>query len=85
MLLSLDETNNVKTEWVIATLWGDIDGDYDVDWVDFGDFATAWGSKGPPQKDPPDPNYNPLADQDLDGDVDWEDFGGFATNYGMTV
>ncbi len=64
---------------------GDIDGDADVDWQDFGDFATAYGRKGPPQVPTPDPLYNPQADFDWDGDVDWVDFGTFATHYGTTT
>jgi len=64
---------------------GDIDGDGDVDWVGFGDFATAYGSKGPPQVLTPDPKYDLQADLDLDGDVDWVDFGTFATHYGENI
>ncbi len=67
------------------TIPGDIDSDRDVDWVDFGDFATAYGKKAPPQVPTPDPLYNLQADTDLDGDVDWEDFGTFATNYGRSI
>ncbi len=67
------------------TIKGDIDCDGDVDWVDFGDFATAYGSKGPPQVPAPEPNYNYRADFDSDGDVDWVDFGDFATQYGNST
>ncbi len=74
----LDETNNRKTAGAIGTVGGDVDGDGDVDWVDFGDMATYYGIKF---EEPP---YHP-ADIDYDGDVDWEDFGTFATNYGMHV
>ncbi len=70
---------------VLVTIVGDIDGDGDVDWQDFGDFATAYGSKGPPQIPTPDPDWNPLADLDCDGDVDWQDFGDFATHYGESI
>jgi hypothetical protein len=66
-------------------LVGDIDGDRDVDWMDFGDFAGAYGSQGPPQVPVPDPDYNREADLDLDGDVDWMDFGDFAGHYGDTI
>jgi len=64
---------------------GDVDGDGDVDWVDFSDFAWAYGSKGPPQVLTPDPKYNRQADLDLDGDVDWVDFSDFAWNYGRSI
>ncbi len=77
-IVELDETNNVKMAWVKGTIGGDFDGDGDVDWVDFGDFATVYGTKF---EEPP---YHP-ADIDYDGDVDWEDFGTLATTYGMTV
>ncbi len=66
-------------------LLGDVDHDGDVDWVDFGDFALAYGSKGPPQVLVPDPTYNLQADFDLDGDADWVDFGILAENYGKTA
>ncbi len=66
-------------------LLGDVDHDGDVDWVDFGDFALAYGSKGPPQVLVPDPTYNLQADFDLDGDADWVDFGILAEYYGKTA
>lgn len=78
----LDETNNVKTEWVLATVLGDIDGDGDSDPFDFSKFRNAYGSKGPPQKDPPDPNYDRDCDFDRDGDVDAFDYAIFRVNYG---
>ncbi len=74
----LDETNNVKTTWVIGTIRGDVDGDGDVDRYDFGYFASAYGRifEQPP--------YDP-ADFDYDGDVDRNDFGTLASNYGKTA
>ncbi len=74
----LDEANNVKMAWVKGTIRGDVDGDGDVDWVDFGDFALDYG------KTFEHPPY-PSTDFDYDGDVDWYDFGTFAQNFGQTV
>jgi len=80
-----DETNNVKTTWVIGTITGDFCGDSsgsppdgDVDWFDFCEFACSFGRTfEQPPYDPADINY--------DGAVDWFDFGTFAANYGNTV
>jgi len=77
-VVELDETNNVKMTWVIGTIQGDIDGDGDVDWFDFGYFADAYGRTF---EQPP---YHP-ADFNYDGAVDWYDFGIFAQNYGQNV
>jgi hypothetical protein len=57
-------------------LIGDIDGDHDVDGVDFGQFAPKYGSSGPL-------GYTEC-DLDYDGDVDGIDFGLFAPNYGRS-
>jgi hypothetical protein len=73
-----DETNNVKATWVMGTVRGDVDGDGDVDWFDFGEFAQAYGRKF---EQPP---YHP-ADFNYDGAVDWFDFGILAQNFGKTV
>jgi hypothetical protein len=59
-------------------LTGDIDGDGDVDGVDFGIFAPSYGSLAG------QPKYNLICDLDRDGDVDGVDFGLFAPNYGKT-
>ncbi len=80
-----DDPDHIQHGYFSNKILGDLDGDGDVDWVDFGDFASAYGSKGPPQKSPADGNYNLQADLDLDGDVDWVDFGDFATNYGRSI
>jgi len=75
--------NDIDSDGTITVkIPGDIDGDADVDWMDFGDFAGAYGSFGPPQVPVPDPDYNFWADLDWDGDVDWMDFGDFAGHYG---
>jgi hypothetical protein len=58
---------------------GDIDGDRDIDGVDFGIFAPSYGSlRGQPA-------YNEECDLDHDGDIDGVDFGLFAPNYGRSV
>jgi len=77
-ILETDETNNLKTAWVIGTIRGDMNGNGVVDKFDFGDFAYAYGRifEQPP--------YDP-ADLDYDGDVDAYDFGTFAANYGKTT
>jgi hypothetical protein len=73
-----DETNNVKTTWVIGTVKGDLNGDGDVDWFDFGEFAAIYG------RTVEQPPYH-SADFNYDGAIDWFDFGTFAANYGKTV
>jgi len=72
-----DKTNG-DLKYAHVRIAGDIDGDGDIDWFDFGIFATAYGSSEG------DSNYLPEADFDGDGDIDWFDFGIFAGNYGKT-
>jgi len=81
----LDETNNVKTEWVLATVLGDIDGDGHSGPWDYARFRVAYGSRGPPQKDPADPNYDIWCDFDRDGDVDAFDYAILRVNYGSSA
>jgi hypothetical protein len=57
----------------IHRLFGDADGDGDVDAVDFGAFRGAFGT-GPS-----------IFDADADGDTDAADFGGFRARFGMSV
>jgi hypothetical protein len=80
------ETNTNDNELddgeVLVAIPGDIDGDGDVDPFDFSAFRVAYGSLGPPQKYPADPNWNALADLDCDGDIDPFDFSTFRVNYG---
>jgi hypothetical protein len=54
-------------------LFGDADGDGDVDATDFGAFRGAFGSG------------NPAFDFDGDGDVDAADFGAFRQRFGSSV
>jgi hypothetical protein len=60
-------------------LVGDMDGDLDVDWFDFGIFAQAYGTSIGQSK------YHRRCDLDHDGHIDWSDFGIFAANYGKSV
>lgn len=55
---------------------GDFDGDGDIDFFDFYQFASAYGSELG------DHNYNAIGDFDDDGDVDFLDFYSFAGVYG---
>ena len=59
------------------TIFGDFEPDGDVDIIDFGLFADAFGSVTG------DANYDVLADSEPDGDVDIIDFGLFADNFGI--
>jgi len=54
-------------------LFGDADGDGDVDAQDFGAFRSAFGAS------------NPTFDYDGDGDVDAQDFGQFRARFGSSV
>jgi hypothetical protein len=53
----------------------DLDGDGDVDLVDFSIFAAAFNSSEP------GPPYDPCCDYDCDGDVDLVDFSIFAQHW----
>jgi hypothetical protein len=57
----------------IHRLFGDSDGDGDVDAQDFAAFRGAFG------------NLNPVFDADGDGDVDAADFGAFRSRFGSSV
>jgi len=68
-------------------LIGDIDGvgpPYTVDFYDFGLFAQAYLSSGPPAGSPTS-TWNREADFNHDGYVDFYDFGFFAQNYLRSV
>jgi hypothetical protein len=58
---------------LIFRLFGDSDGDRDVDAINFGQFRGAFGSA------------DPTFDFDADGDVDAADFGQFRARFGSTV
>ena len=69
---------NGQVEYVTGdSIFGDFEPDGDVDIIDFGVFADAFGSTGG------DGNYNPAADSEPDSDVDIIDFGKFADNFGI--
>ncbi len=82
---ALYDAEHIQHGYFSNKIPGDIDGDKDVDPFDFSAFRVAYGSLGPPQKDPADANYNKQADLDLDGDVDPFDFSTFRVNYGKTI
>jgi len=79
-------TDNLRMCWVVITMVGDVDGDFDCDADDvFTYVSPAYGTEGPPKKYPADPNYNPNCDFDGDGDVDADDvFIYLAPNYGRS-
>ncbi|QDV84799.1 S8 family serine peptidase [Stieleria magnilauensis] len=56
-------------------LYGDSDGDRDVDGQDYGRFGRSF------LRGLGDPDYNPQFDSDLDGDVDGQDYGRFGLNF----
>ena len=62
---------------VTSGVFGDFEPDGDVDIIDFGKFADAFGSVST------DGNYDVGADEEPDGDVDIIDFGKFADNFGI--
>ncbi len=57
--------------------YADLDKDGDVDWVDFGDFATVFGWKA-------SVNWNPYADMNADNKIDAFDIFNVSKNYGKT-
>ncbi|MEO1529680.1 MAG: cytochrome c peroxidase [Planctomycetota bacterium] len=60
-------------------LFGDSDGDRDVDGVNYGHFSQTFFRSAP------DPNYNEIFDYDGDDDVDGQDFGNFLARWMMTM
>ena len=61
---------------IIVNMKGDFDGDSDIDFFDFIQFAGAYGAELG------DLNYNPVGDFNDDGYIDFFDFIDFAGNYG---
>jgi len=78
-------TGQIIDAQVKAKLLGDVNGNGRVEWTDFGDLATAYGSRGPPQVPVPEPKYNVQADFNLNGKVEWTDFGDLAFHYGEST
>ena len=68
--------NTFDDGWVVVTIPGDIDGDYDVDYKDLFILAKAYGSKIG------DPSYVPETDINDDGKVNYKDLFILARNYG---
>ncbi|MEL6104418.1 MAG: lamin tail domain-containing protein [Planctomycetota bacterium] len=56
-------------------LFGDRDGDRDVDGQDYGQFATSFLSSVGQSA------YDPFLDSDFDGDIDGQDYGRFGANF----
>lgn len=75
----IDKADNRYIDgWVVLTIAGDMDGDYDIDFDDIVQIAMAYGST------PGDSNWNPNADIDGDNDVDFDDVVTAAMNYGKS-
>jgi len=76
-----DTTDNTRACWIIVTIVGDVNGDFDCDGDDvFSYVAPAYGKKLG------QPGYNPNCDFDVDGDVDADDvFMYLAPNYGKSA
>jgi hypothetical protein len=68
--------NTLIDDWIIVTIPGDVDGDFDVDIYDIVSICVGYGSKKG------DPNYFPNCDIDCDGDIDIYDVVTACTNYG---
>jgi serralysin len=60
-------------------LYGDADGDRDVDLFDFATFRSSFGQSSG------SPGYEAGMDQDGDGDIDLFDFAGFRSNFGAAL
>jgi len=68
--------NSFVDGWILVTVSGDVDGDFDVDIYDIVLIASAYGTQEG------DPQYDPNCDIDGDGDVDIYDIVLAAGNYG---
>jgi hypothetical protein len=77
-ITELDETNNVRSRWVIGTIRGDIDGDGYVGSADFSALAGLYGIGFP------FPPY-PTVDINWDGYVGSADFSMLAATYGQSI
>jgi hypothetical protein len=69
--------NTCVDDWIVVTIPGDIDGDFDVDLYDAVKLLVVYGAK----KD--NPGYDPNIDIDGDGDIDLFDAVVLLTHYGQ--
>ena len=70
------EDNTYIDNWIVVTIPGDVDGDFDVDLYDAVNLLTRYGAKKG------NPKYDPICDIDGDGDIDLFDAVKLLTNYG---
>lgn len=77
-LVSDDVFGDVEAD-AFFRLYGDTDGDRDVDGQDYGRFGLTF------LKSSPDPAYNAEFDSDGDGDVDGQDYGRFGLRFLNTL
>ena len=73
------EDNTLIEGWVVITILGDLDGNFEVNILDIALVALAFGSK------PADPNWNETADLDKNGIINIIDVAMVAKEYGKTV
>lgn len=71
--------NTLTGDWVIVTIPGDVDGDFDVDLYDAVKLLVCYGSKEG------DPNYDPICDLNEDGRIDLFDAVILLAHYGETL
>ncbi|MFO7967779.1 MAG: hypothetical protein R6U44_09305 [Archaeoglobaceae archaeon] len=79
LYLNGNVSDNGGGDGEVSSSKGDFDGDCDVDFNDFMDFAAAYETSSG------DANYNEIADFDDNGEVDFNDFMEFAAVYNTNV
>ncbi|MCA9136619.1 MAG: FG-GAP repeat protein [Planctomycetales bacterium] len=75
LLMTEDYLMGEQPSDLFFRLFGDSDGDRDVDGQDFGRFGLSF------LRSVSDPDYDPSFDSDGDGDVDGQDYGRFSSNF----
>jgi len=70
------EDNTYVDDWIVVTIPGDVDGDFDVDLYDAVKLLVCYGAKKG------NPKYDSICDLDGDGDIDLYDAVRLLTNYG---
>jgi hypothetical protein len=73
----MDRTNSNMTSWIIVTIPGDVDGNFQVTLTDLVLLANAYSSH------PSDQKWNPNADINGNGAVDLSDLVLMANHYGQ--